>query len=41
MKDDRQVVEAVLTVAGYNMVARTLIALDVDGASEDPVPIPH
>ncbi|KAB5588185.1 Carboxymuconolactone decarboxylase [Ceratobasidium theobromae] len=41
MKTDRQVVEATLTVAGYNMVARILIALNVDGASEDPVPIPQ
>jgi 4-carboxymuconolactone decarboxylase len=41
MKDDRQVVEAALTVAGYNMVARTLIALNVDGAAEDSVPIPR
>ncbi|QRV83117.1 carboxymuconolactone decarboxylase [Ceratobasidium sp. AG-Ba] len=41
MKDDRQIVEAVLTVAGYNMVARTLVALNVDGASEDSVPTPR
>lgn len=41
MQTDRQLVEATLTVAGYNMVARTLIALNVDGASEDLVPIPQ
>lgn len=37
MQNERQLVEATLTVAGCNMVARTLVTLNVDGASEDSV----
>ncbi|KAK0566393.1 hypothetical protein OC861_003259 [Tilletia horrida] len=37
---DRAVTEAVATVATYNMVSRFLVALDVDGRSQQPVPWP-
>ncbi|TCD70339.1 hypothetical protein EIP91_003968 [Steccherinum ochraceum] len=37
---DRRMVEAVATVAGYNMVSRVLVALDVDGKAGVEVPVP-
>lgn len=38
--NDRQVVEATVTVAGYNMVSRVLVALNVDGKMDTLVPVP-
>ncbi|KAA1472472.1 hypothetical protein DENSPDRAFT_838748 [Dentipellis sp. KUC8613] len=40
LKDDRQIVEATATVAGYNLTTRVLRALDVAGLAEEEVPIP-
>ncbi|KAH8107982.1 carboxymuconolactone decarboxylase, partial [Cristinia sonorae] len=40
LKGDREMVEAVATVAGYNMVGRVLVALDVGGMEGVDVPIP-
>ncbi|KAL9934484.1 hypothetical protein V8E36_006940 [Tilletia maclaganii] len=37
---DRAIVEATATASTYNMVSRFLVALDVDGRSQQPVPIP-
>ncbi|KAJ3489127.1 hypothetical protein NLI96_g2354 [Meripilus lineatus] len=37
---DRQMVEAVATVGGYNFVSRFVVALDVDGKMDTPVPVP-
>lgn len=38
--NDRQIVEATATVGFYNFVSRFLIALNVDGDMNMPVPIP-
>ncbi|KAF8070190.1 4-carboxymuconolactone decarboxylase [Lyophyllum atratum] len=38
--NDQQLVEATATVGGYNFVSRFLLALDVDGKNNVPVPIP-
>jgi len=40
LDNDRQMVEAVATVAGYNMVSRILVALDVKGKANVEVPVP-
>ncbi|KAI8972257.1 4-carboxymuconolactone decarboxylase [Trametes punicea] len=37
---DKQMVDAVATVGTYNLVSRFLVALDVDGKMDVPVPIP-
>ena len=37
---DKQMVEATSTVGFYNFVSRFLLALDVDGKMDTPVPIP-
>lgn len=39
--NDRQMVEAVATVAAYNMVSRVLVAFDVNGKADVQVPIPQ
>lgn len=39
--NERQIVEATATVAGYNMVSRVLVALNVNGKKDLSVPIPH
>lgn len=39
-KVDDLFVEASLVVASYNMVSRFLVAVDVAGTSDDPVPWP-
>ena len=36
--DDKQVVEVTFTAAAYNMVSRTLVALDVGDQANVPVP---
>ena len=36
--DDKQIVEVTFTVAVYNMVSRTLVALDVGDHANIPVP---
>ena len=38
--DDKQMVDAVATVGGYNLVSRFVVALDVDSKANVPVPIP-
>jgi len=38
--NNQQLVEATVTVGGYNFVSRFLLALDVDGKNNVPVPIP-
>ncbi|PIL35911.1 hypothetical protein GSI_01571 [Ganoderma sinense ZZ0214-1] len=37
---DKQMVDAVATVGGYNFVSRFVVALDVDSKANVPVPIP-
>ncbi|KAG6842099.1 hypothetical protein C0991_002753 [Blastosporella zonata] len=39
--NNQQLVEATATVGGYNFVSRFLLALDVDGKNDVPVPIPN
>ncbi|KAF5386001.1 hypothetical protein D9615_002505 [Tricholomella constricta] len=39
--NNQQLVEATATVGGYNFVSRFLLALDVDGKNNVPVPIPN
>ncbi|GLB37113.1 hypothetical protein LshimejAT787_0401640 [Lyophyllum shimeji] len=39
--NNQQLVEAAATVGGYNFVSRFLLALDVDGKNNAPVPIPN
>ncbi|KAG6812593.1 hypothetical protein H0H92_001944 [Tricholoma furcatifolium] len=39
--NNQQLVEATATVGGYNFVSRFLRALDVDGKSDAPVPMPN
>ncbi|THH33259.1 hypothetical protein EUX98_g901 [Antrodiella citrinella] len=41
LETDRQMVEAVATVACYNMVSRILVALDVNAKTDVEVPIPQ
>ncbi|EJD54393.1 hypothetical protein AURDEDRAFT_118894 [Auricularia subglabra TFB-10046 SS5] len=36
--DDQQVVEATMTIAGYNLISRFVVALDVDGMANAPLP---
>lgn len=38
LQDDRQVLEATATVAGYNMVSRILVALDVSDKANVEIP---
>ena len=38
--DDKQMVDAVATVGGYNLVSRFVVALDVDSKANVPVPVP-
>ncbi|KAF9461289.1 4-carboxymuconolactone decarboxylase [Collybia nuda] len=38
--NDQQLVEATATTGGYNFVSRFVVALDVDGKMNVPVPIP-
>ena len=38
--DDKQMVDAVATVGGYNFVSRLVVALNVDRKMDVPVPIP-
>lgn len=37
---ERKVVEATTTIAGYNMVTRVVMALDVGGLESEEVPVP-
>lgn len=37
---DQQIVEATATTGGYNLVSRFVVALNVDGKMDVPVPIP-
>jgi len=37
---ERQLVEAVATIGGYNLVSRFLVALDVDDRSSQTIPVP-
>ena len=37
--DDKQMVDAVATVGGYNFVSRFVVALNVDGKIDMPVPV--
>lgn len=39
LQDDRQALEATATVAGYNMVSRILVALDVSDKANLDVPL--
>ncbi len=38
---DMQMVDATATVGGYNFVSRFVVALNVDGKMDTPVPIPR
>lgn len=38
--NDKQMVEATATTGGYNLVSRFVVALNVDGKMDVPVPIP-
>ena len=38
--DDKQMVDAVATVGGYNFVSRFVVALNVDGKMDMLVPVP-
>lgn len=37
---ERKIVEATATIAGYNMVTRVIMALDVGGLEGEEVPVP-
>lgn len=37
---ERKVVEVTTTIAGYNMVTRVVMALDVGGLESEEVPVP-